>query len=155
MLERVGAGVCTVSPVLPRIELQAAWIVVDPLETPEASPEMLIVATPVEVEFHVAVDVQFWVVPSEKLAVAVYWRVVLILIVLLDGVTVTLVIVGGGGPGVETVNVEFPDTAPIVAEMVLVPADSPVASPLELIEETVVFPEAHVGETQFLVDPSL
>jgi hypothetical protein len=46
-----------------------------------------------------------------------------VLTVALAGVTTTLVRVGGGGAGLVTVNVVLPLTKPIVAVIVLVPAD--------------------------------
>ena len=81
MLESVGAGVCTVSVVLPKIPLQVPWIVALPFATAVATPEAEIVATLGAVELHVVEGGHGWLDPSEKRAVAINCRVVPLLIV--------------------------------------------------------------------------
>ena len=124
-----------------------------PFPTALANPYELMVATPVAVEAQVAV--QDCVEPSENTRVAVYCKVVLMLIVLFGGVIVTLEGVGGGGPGAVTVTTVFPETAPSVAEMVEVPAAIPETSP---VLDTVAFAvtvEAHTGAEHVRLEPSL
>jgi hypothetical protein len=54
----------TVRVVVPEIEPEVAWIVVDPAATVVARPAAPIVATVVADELQVAVPLKFWVVPS-------------------------------------------------------------------------------------------
>jgi len=84
-----------------------------------------IVATPVLDEDQVTEVVKFWVLASEKVPVAVYcWMVP------------CAIWASGGETAIETrvafvtVNPVFPDTLPIAAVMVVLPADTPVARPL-------------------------
>lgn len=61
----------TVSEAVPTTPLAEALIVVEPLETGEASPELEMIATPVTLELQDALLVTSPTVPSEKVAEAV------------------------------------------------------------------------------------
>src|SRR6185437_1579095 len=124
-----------------------------PFPTPLARPELLIVATPVEVDTQVATH--DCVEPSENTSVALYCRVVLMLMVLFGGLIVTLVGVGGGGPGAVTVTTVFPDTAPRVAETVEDPAAMPLTSPVLETVAVAVAVDAQTGAEQVRLEPSL
>ena len=67
----VGEKPGTASEVEPLTVPTLAWIVVRPAATPVANPELLIVATVVAEEVHVAVEVRFCVLLSEYVPVAV------------------------------------------------------------------------------------
>ena len=72
----IRVGPVTVSDVLPVIAPSMAVIVVEPLLTPVAKPDVLIVATPVGGAIHATVLVKFWVLPSVYVPIAVNCTVV-------------------------------------------------------------------------------
>ena len=85
-------------------------MIVDPLPTAVARPVLLIVATVVEEELHVAVLVRFCVVLSVKVPVAVNCSVFPMVMEGFAGVTAMDASVAG-----VTVNVVLPETEPEVA----------------------------------------
>lgn len=107
---RTGTPLATESVVLPEIVPETASILVDPLPTAIARPVLLIVATVMEEEFHVAVLVRFCVVPSLKVPVAVNCSVFPMAIEGFAGVTAMDANVAG-----VTVSVVLPETEPEVA----------------------------------------
>ena len=131
---------CTVSVVLPVTPVSAADIVVVPADTPVANPLTLTVATAVFDEVHVTWLLRFCVLLSEYVPVATNCCVPAVKIVGFNGVTAIELNVGG----VCTVSVVPPLTLPSAADIVVVPADTPVANPLALTVATAVFDEVHV-----------
>ena len=104
--------------------------------------------------FEVSLLVQVKVLPdisisSESFAVAVNCWVAPSSIDGEDGLTVTVFTVGGGGGGggSVTVNIAEPDTPPAIALIVVDPASSAVASPVELTVATEVLVLSHVKLT--------
>jgi len=128
-----------------------AWIAVFPSATPVANPPLVIVATPVFVELHVAVLVRFCVLPSLYVPVAVYCCVAPTSIEKFAGVTA----IDTNTAGV-TVNPVVPVIAPETAWIVVFPTPAPVAKPLLLIVATPVLVELHTTDPVILaVLPSL
>lgn len=93
-------------------------------------------------ELHVAEFVRFCVVPSEKWPVAVNACVApASAIAGFCGLTTRVV---STDPPLVTVRIVEPFTFPSAASIMLVPAETPVASPLEFIVATLVVAEVHV-----------
>ena len=138
------------STVEPVIVPEVALIVVVPVATAVARPwvplVLLIVATPVLVDAHVAAVVRFWVLPSVKVPVAVNCWVTPTAIEGFVGVTAIDDNVGGGRHRVPVA----PVTEPGVALVVEVPAATLVARtwvPLVLLMvATPVLVDAHVAD---------
>jgi len=80
-------GALTVNSVFPLVDPSVADIVLVPTATADARPPLLIVATPVLPDAHVATLVRLDVLPSEYVAVAVNCRVVPVKLVGLAGLT--------------------------------------------------------------------
>jgi hypothetical protein len=121
--------------------LEEAWTVVCPGATPVARPELLMVATVVFDELHVAVVVRFCVVPSLYVPVAV------------NGSSTPTAIVGlAGATAIETsaalltVSVVDPLTDPSVTVIVVSPYPVLVANPVLLIVATPVFDELQLTD---------
>ena len=141
----------TVAVVLPVTLLSAAEIVVVPPPCPVARPPDEIVATGVFDELQVTLDVTFAVVLLLYVAVAVNCCVDPLAKLGSEGVTVMAVSVDA-----TTVNVALPACPLSVAEIVVFPGESAVASPAELTVATVVFEDAHVADVVTLpVEPLL
>jgi hypothetical protein len=146
----VGAVAVTVSVVEPLIAPEAALIVLVPAATPVANPPVVIVATLVVSEVHVAVLVRFCVELSEKVPVAMNCFVALLAIDGFAGVTVIDTSVGA-----VTVSSVVPSTAPEAASTLLVPVANPVANPPAVIVTTPVDCELQVTElVKFCVELS-
>ena len=94
----------------PLMEPEVAWIVVLPVATPAARPALVIVATAVFAEAHVAELVRFWVLASLYVPVAVNCCVAPTAIEALAGVTAT-----DTKAGAVTVNPVEPPIPPKVA----------------------------------------
>ncbi len=124
---------------LPTILPEVAEIVLVPAATPVARPAAVMVATPVLEEAHVTCPVMFFVLPSEYVPVALNCCVAPVKIVGSAGVTAIDVSVA-----VCTVRTVLPVIPLKVAEIVLVPAATPVARPAAVMVETPVFEEVHV-----------
>lgn len=125
-----------------------------PAPVPVTTPLLLTVATPLDDELQLAEAVRSWVLPSEKIPVAVSCKLVLMAMKEFTGVMVSDIKVAA------TPSVAVPVTGPApllrVAEMVESPWLLPSASPLELTVATVWFDELHV--TRLLISllvPSL
>jgi len=129
----------------------AARIVVVPVPTPVASPELLIVATHVREEDHDTRDVMLLVLPSEYIPVAVNCFFAPLE---MDGLTgVTLM---DCSTGLVTVKVAEPEMLPETALTVDVPIPAPVARPLLWIVATDRFEEDHLTfDVMFFVLPSV
>jgi hypothetical protein len=118
----------------------AAVIVVVPVATPVARPEMLIVAAGVFEEVHVTLFVKFWVVWLLNVPVAAYACVLPAAMDAVNGVTAMDTSTAG-----VTVSVTPGDVTPAcVAVIIVVPAASPVATPEALMIAAEVFAELHV-----------
>jgi hypothetical protein len=131
----------TTSVVVPFIVPTAAVITVVPTDTAVAWAPGVIVATPVLTELQVAVAVMSWVVPSEKVPVAV-------------NCCVPATARRGGGAGVTaidcnaaavTVTVVFPVTPPTPAVITDVPAASALVSPVAVTLAVAGVAEAQVA----------
>jgi hypothetical protein len=148
----VGAVAVTVRVVEPLMAPEAALIVVVPAATPVANPPVVIVATVVVCEVHVAVLVKFCVELSEKVPVAVNCSVAPFTI---DGFAGVTAIDTSVGAVTVTVRVVEPLIAPEVACILLVPAATPVANPPAVIVATPVVCEVQVTEpVKFCVELS-
>ena len=130
----------TVNKVLPDTDPEVAVIVDVPTVTLVASPLEIIVSTDVVPEVHVIPVGNTCDVLSEKCPVAINCTVVLGAILGFAGATEIDTSVAE-----DTVSVVLPDTAPVVAVMVEVPAATPVASPAEFIVATEVVPDNQVA----------
>ena len=118
---------------------------------PVARPGLLIVATAVFVELHVAELVRFWVLLSLYVPVAAYCCVVPCWMEALAGVTAI-----DTNTGAVTANPVDPLIEPEAAWIVVLPVATPVARAPLVIVATVVFVELHVTElVRFCVLPSL
>jgi len=115
-----------------------ALIVEEPSPTPVARPAAEIVATPEADELHVAVLVRFCVLLSLNVPVAVNCCVFPTGIVESPGPTAIDTRVAA-----VTVRDVLPLTLPDVAVMVVIPAATPVASPVEFMVATLVAEELH------------
>lgn len=133
----------TVNWVEPETLATVAVIVLLPAEMDVANPALLIVATPVLVELHVAKFVRSCGVPSENIPVAVNCVVVPCAMLELVGVTsmdtsVALV----------TVNPVVPEILPSTALILLLPTVTEVANPELLMVATPVLTELQVTEDE-------
>jgi hypothetical protein len=143
-------GAVTVNSVVPSTAPKAASILLIPVATPVANPPAVIVTKPVVCEVQVAEPVKFCVELSEKVPVAVNCSVVPFAIEGFAGVTATDTSVGP-----VTVRFVVPLTAPDVACIWLVPADTAVAEPPAPIVATPVVCEVQVTEpVKFCVELS-
>ncbi|HXO06277.1 MAG TPA: hypothetical protein VN884_11680 [Candidatus Sulfotelmatobacter sp.] len=133
-------GAVTVSVVEPLMAPEVALIVLVPVATPVANPPVVIVATVVVEELHVAVLVKFCVELSEKVPVAVNCSVAPFAMEEFAGVTVIDTSVAE-----VTVRIVEPLMAPEAALIVLVPAATPVASPPAVIVATLAVCEVHIA----------
>jgi hypothetical protein len=133
----------TVSVVLPETGPPVVVIVALMTELPtvsvEANPAPSMVATLVVAEAQVTWLVRSWVVASEKVPVAVNWRVVPSGLLGLPGVTAI-----DDSVALVTVRVEVPVSAPRVAVMTDEPTLTLVARPAALIVATPVVAELQV-----------
>lgn len=132
----------TVSVVQPDTPPNVAVMVVEPAATAEAKPfepdALLIVATPVFDELHVANVVKSWVAPFDKVPLALNCWVVPTAMVWLTGVTTI-------NATVSTVSVATPEIPPNVAVMVVEPVATAVARPEPLMIATPGSNELHVA----------
>jgi hypothetical protein len=127
----------------------AVMLEVDPGVTPVATPLTVIVAP--EVAAHVTVEVMFFLLPSAKVPVAVNCWVALGATVAVVGATAMET---RGTP--DTVSVVEPVTPLEAAEIVVVPAPTPVARPEAVMLATDGLDEAQVAvEVRTFVLPSL
>jgi hypothetical protein len=141
----------TVNVVLPEMAPLVALIVVLPAFSAEASPAALIVAVVVLDDAHVTLAVRFCVELSLYVPVAVNCCVFPAATDGFTGVTAMDTSVAA-----VTVRVVLPEMAPLVAEMVVLPAFSADAKPALLIVAVVVFDDAHVTlAVRFCVELSL
>lgn len=142
------AGLVTVSAPVPETEPDVALMVVVPEATPVARPFEAMVAAAALLLDQVTVEEQFEVVLFEYVQVAVYCCVpVPAAIDAVAGETAMAVTVG-----LVTVSVADPVVLPDVAEMVAVPAATPVARPVLLMVAAAVLPLDQVTvEEQFEV----
>jgi hypothetical protein len=131
----------TVRFVEPLMEPEVARIVVEPVPTPVASPPLVIVATAVFVELQVTELVRFCVLLSLYVPVAVNCCVPFFTIKGFAGVTEIET-----NTGAVTVRFVEPLMEPDVAEIVVEPVPTPVASPPLVIVATAVFVEPQVTE---------
>jgi len=126
----VNVAAVTVSVFDPEIVPDVAVIVVEPAATAVANPfepvMLPMVATLVVDELQIADDVRFWVLPLEKVPVAVNCCVVPGAMFALAGVTAIDTSVAA-----VTVRVADPDIAPDVAVIVVEPAATAVANPFD------------------------
>jgi hypothetical protein len=144
-------GGVTVRVVEPEMFPEVAVIVVAPAATAVASPAVLIVAAAGVLEFHVALEVRFSVVPLLSVPVAVNCRVSPVASEELAGVTAMDTKVAA-----VAVSPVDPWMLPEVAVMVVVPGATAVASPAALIVAAAGVLEAHVTlAVSFCVVPSL
>lgn len=131
----------TTSEALPEAPLQVAEMAVLPTATPVATPVWVMVATAGDELIQVAAVVTFWVVPLEKLAVALNCWVVCGAMVAAVGLMVMPVTVAPGGVTAFTVSAAVPEVPFNDAVMVAAPALTPVATPPLLMVATEVFEE--------------
>ncbi len=120
--------------------LTAALIVVVPVATPVARPELVMVATPVLLEFHVTDVVISPNEPSEYVAVAVNCCCEPDVIVWFCGVTAMLDMVLLLTVSTDAGEITLPD----LAVMLLVPSATAVARPVVLMVAMLVADETHV-----------
>jgi len=147
----VGAVAVTVSTVEPLTAFNVAEIVLVPALTPVAKPAALMVATDVVPDAHVTEPVRFCVELSLNVPVAVNCCVSPEAMLGFAGVTAI-----DCSTAPVTVRTVEPLTLPSVAEIVLVPVFTPVASPPAVIVATEVVAEVHVTEpVKFCVELSL
>ena len=123
----------TVRLVEPETLPSVAEMVAEPAATPVASPLDAIVATPVEDEVQLALEVRLAVVPSLYRPVAVNCSVDPLPTAGLAGVTA---IEASVAADLVTVTMVEPLAAPAFAAMLLAPGASPVTSPTALTEVT-------------------
>jgi hypothetical protein len=133
------AGV-TVSAVEPLIDPDVALIVVDPVATVLAKPALLMVATAVAEDVHVAVLVRFCWLPSVNVPVAVNCCVNPLATDGFAGVTAIVCKTAG-----VTVSVVEPLIDPEVALIVVDPVATVLAKPALLMVATVVAEDVHVA----------
>ena len=137
----VSVGAVTVSSVLPLIRPSVAEIVLGPGLRAFARPPPPIVATAVLDEPQVTEPVRFAVEPFQYVPVAANCRVVPATFVWAAGVTAMLFSVAP-----VTVSNVLPLTSPTVAEIVLVPALTPLANPLALTVATASLVDVQVTD---------
>jgi hypothetical protein len=141
----------TVNVVLPEMAPLVALIVVLPAFSAEASPAALIVAVVVLDDAHVTLAVRFCVELSLYVPVAVNCCVPPAATDGFTGVTAIDTSVAA-----VTVSVVLPEMAPLVAEIVVLPAFNADAKPALLIVAVVVLEDAHVTlVVRFCVELSL
>jgi hypothetical protein len=140
----------TVRVVFAETSPEVAVMVVVPAVTAVASPLLSTVATAVLEELQVTEMVTSWVVPSEKVPVAVNCWVVPPGTLGLAGVTAMEDKVAE-----VTIRVVPPETSPEVAVMIVVPAVRPLAKPVRLTVATAVLDDPQVARAVIsLVVPS-
>ncbi len=148
MLVRVGLD--TVRELVPLTDPEVAVMVVVPDATPVARPLAAMVAVAGLLLDQVTVEVQFDVVLLERVQVAVYCCVPVP--AAMDAAAGEIAMLLTVGP--VTVRALLPWTLPEVAEIVEVPAATPVASPALLMVAAAGFPLDQVTvEVQFEVAP--
>ena len=141
----------TVRLAVPLIAPDVAVTVVVPGATVAATPPPLIVATVLDDEIHVAVEVRFCVLPSVNVPVAVNCCVLPTKSDAVAGVTAIDTTAGAA-----TVRVVEPLKPPELAEMVVVPWAKLVARPPALTVATADAEELHVALlVKFFVVPSV
>jgi hypothetical protein len=145
------AAAVTVNVVLPVMLPEVAEIVVVPAATPVARPVEAIVAAATLLDAQVAVEVRFCVEPSVYVPVAVNGCVSPLATLGLAGVTAMET-----SAAAVTVSVVLPLKLPEVAEIVVVPAATPVARPPAAMVAAAVLDDAQVAvEVRFCVEPSV
>lgn len=150
-----GGAAVMVAVVLPLMPLTAAVMVVVPVATPVARPELLMVAAEVLELVQVAVAVTFFVDPSLYVPVAVNCWDDFAGKLGFAGVTAMDTSEGGGG-GAGTVSVVDAEEPLNVAVMVVDPWATAVARPEALMVATAVAELVHVAVVvTFCVEPSL
>lgn len=147
----VNVAAVTVRVVFPLTVPEDAVMVVVPADTPEARPDVLMVATEVAEELHVTDDVRLFVPPSVYVPVAVNCCVRPLMIEGAAGVTAMEASVAA-----VTVRVDVPLMDPDVAVIVVPPAAALVAKPPGLMVATLVADDVHVtDEVMSFVDASV
>jgi len=129
----------TVSSEVPEMAPDVAEIVEEPTPCPVAKPPAVMVATAGVAEFHVTLEVRFWVLPSLKVPVAANCCDAPLAIVGFTGATAIDCRVAA-----VTVSRVLPLTDPEVAVIVEVPTPAPDAKPEALMVATDVVAEVQV-----------